>query len=130
MKVDSIGWWIALSRVLFCHEGVLMNGVSCIAIFFLFVGYTFAQLPIWSGIAFLGFGYGQLPTWSGIAHWSVLFLQGMDMDSYLRDLEAEKGSFLQSHQTFVSRVLGFSASQRGLIVNGKVREIRKVHCLT
>ena len=65
-----------------------------------------------------------------VSGWSVLCLQGMDMDGYLRDVEAEKGGFLHSHQMFLSRVLGFTASQRGLIVNGKVREIHQVHGVT
>lgn len=49
-----------------------------------------------------------------------LEVNGMDMDSFLRDLEKEKGGFLHSHAVFASRVLGFSASQRGMVVNGKV----------
>ncbi|KAK7090839.1 UDP-glucose:glycoprotein glucosyltransferase 1-like isoform X2 [Littorina saxatilis] len=49
-----------------------------------------------------------------------LEVNGMDMDSYLRDVEKEKGAFVQSHTIFVSRVLGFTDTQRGIVVNGKV----------
>ncbi|XP_076453817.1 UDP-glucose:glycoprotein glucosyltransferase 1-like isoform X2 [Babylonia areolata] len=51
---------------------------------------------------------------------SDLEVNGMDMASFLRDLEREKGGFLQSHAVFASRVLGFTAGQRGMVVNGKV----------
>lgn len=47
-------------------------------------------------------------------------VNGMDMDSFLRDVDSQTNDFLQSHAFFAARALGFSSSQRGIVVNGKV----------
>ena len=51
---------------------------------------------------------------------ALFFFQQMDFAAYDNIRQTSQMSYLNKHRTFVEKVLGFKAGERGVICNGKV----------